>query len=116
LSSPDGEFRREKSSEILLNALHFAIQIAQTRAEEEKQQTAKRPAVNEIAGGGRGIRTPGTVSRTAVFKMDRLRGFPVVSRAWERQMGWKMGGQALIRQLLFPTLFPTISSANSQLV
>jgi hypothetical protein len=30
-------------------------------------------------GGGRGIRTPGTVSRTAVFKIYGLRGFSVIS-------------------------------------
>jgi Phage integrase family len=32
-------------------------------------------------GGGRGIRTPGTVSRTAVFKMYGLKGFSVGSGA-----------------------------------
>jgi hypothetical protein len=50
--------------------------MAQTRAAGGNQQMVKPLSVNEIGGGGGGIRTPGTVSRTAIFKYtessDRL--------------------------------------------
>jgi hypothetical protein len=69
--------------------------------EERKTQNA---AIN---GGGRGIRTIGTVSRTAVFKMDGLTRFSIGSDVFKRTGSPESGRSALNRQFLFSTLFPT---------
>jgi hypothetical protein len=71
-------------------AVHFLRSDLSSRNREERacfpdfvRNKGGNSLLSRLAGGGRGIRTPGTVSRTSVFKTDCFNHSHIPPRGWQ---------------------------------